>query len=73
MYMKLIEPNKVRVLMARKSWFSAEDMAKSIPLHANTIRKALRGENIDGDTALKIAVAVDADVLEIASFVDAKS
>lgn len=68
--MKLKQPNEVRALMARKSWFSAEDMAKTVPLHANTIRKALRGENIDGDTALKIAVAVNADVLEIAEFVD---
>lgn len=70
--MKITEPKKVRTLMAGHRWASAEAMARDekVSLHAHTIRKALRGENIDGETAFALADALGVDVLEIAEYAE---
>jgi plasmid maintenance system antidote protein VapI len=47
-----------------------EDIAGGLELHRNTVRKFLKGKNIDPATALKVADAIGEDVTEIAEFVE---
>lgn len=68
MDMKIKDPRKMQELMARRKWFNAVAMAKSISMHPNTIRKAIKGETIEGETAQAIADALKVDLLEIADF-----
>jgi plasmid maintenance system antidote protein VapI len=71
MFMKMKQPTHVRTLFAqRKRWMTIEQIAGGLELHRNTVRKFLKGKNIDPETALKVADAVGEDVMEIAEFVN---
>lgn len=72
MFMRMKQPKRVRTLLAqRKRWMTIEEIAGGLEMHRNTVRKLLKGKNIDPATALKVADAVGEDVMEIAEFVEA--
>lgn len=71
MFMRMKQPTQVRTLFAqRKRWLTIEDIAGGLGMHRNTVRKFLKGKNIDPKTALAVADAVGEDVMSIAEFVN---
>jgi IS30 family transposase len=71
MYMKLKQPEEVRLLLAeRKQWLTIGEIADGLNLHRNTVSKSLKGQAIDPLTAKAIAAAAEVDVMSIAEFVN---
>ena len=71
MFMRMKKPAQVRTLFAqRKRWLTIEDIAGGLSMHRNTVRKLLKGGNIDPGTALRVADAVGEDIMSIAEFVN---
>lgn len=71
MFMRIKKPTQVRALFAqRRRWLTIEEIASGLNMHRNTVRKLLKGGSIDPGTALRVADAVNEDIMSIAEFVN---
>jgi hypothetical protein len=70
MYMKLIDPERTRVELARqRGWYTQKEIAAGCDIAETAARKALRGEAVWVQTITAIARCIGKTPIDIAEFV----